>query len=77
MSDSKYPTLEKWQFDLIKRLPASPETIEKILKEEFSVDFEGNQIKERQVVQVKRKRKKSITCSETDTDIVLSDASIQ
>lgn len=72
--ESKFPVLQKWQFDLIKRLPTSKENIEKILKEEFSLDFEGNEIKQREVLKLKRKKVK--TLEPTDIE-VLPDASLQ
>lgn len=55
--DSKSNQLQPWQFDIIKRLPASRETIEKILREEFSVDFDGNPLQDRKFVNISRKKR--------------------
>ena len=69
--------LSKWQFDLIKRLPAPKEVIEKILREEYSVDFEGNPISNREIVNISRKKKRSHSieiAQVVDTDYELKDA---
>lgn len=73
MPGTKEEKLEKWQFDLIKRLPAPKEVIEKILREEYSVDFDGNPIIQREIITISRKKKRSNN-SEPDLDYELTDA---
>jgi hypothetical protein len=86
METKESKTLQKWQLDIIKRLPTSTLMKEKILKEEYGVDWNGNTlIKEREVVTIQRKKSKRkidptqikdiLEDSEKlDTDIVLHDA---
>lgn len=68
--------LVKWQYDLIKRLPAPKEVIEKILREEYSVDFDGNPITQREIITISRKKKrsKSVDIEPIDLDYELKDA---
>ena len=78
-------SLHPWQLDIIKRLPSSKALKEKILKEEYGVDWNGNTLhKEREVVTIQRKVKRKIDPTQIkdiltgteklDTDIVLHDA---
>jgi hypothetical protein len=85
METKESKTLQKWQLDIIKRLPTNAALKEKILKEEYGVDWNGNTlIKEREVVTIQRKVKRKIDPTQIkdiltdteklDTDIVLHDA---
>lgn len=52
--------LAKWQLNIIQRLPTSRTLKEQILKEEYGVDWDGNYlVKQREVVNVKRKKAKT------------------
>lgn len=51
-------SLEKWQLDVLKRLPCSTDFIKQILRDEYNVDFEGNPLPIRQFVNISRKKKR-------------------
>lgn len=59
MENKEVQVLDKWQLDIIKRLPTSKQLKEQILREQYGVDWLGNNLsKERQLINIKRKKSK-------------------
>lgn len=79
VTSKDFHTLEKWQLDIIKRLPTSQALKEQILREEYGVDWNGNVVsKEREIIKIKKKKsKRKVDSSYFKSDIedvILPDA---